>query len=608
MSKFYQAFFPLFFFLLAEASRLPAQVGCPGCEVNIPDTIAADTLYLSEAPVGQVGLFYQADLSFRAPKTTNPVADNDPSVPRGLSIQKITVIALRNLPPGIDWEPSQTSFEPAENSDGCLRLCGQPLAPGHYEVEVEVTAQVFIFSRTTSFIFDVFIEPNLSETDAFTLVNPSGCGSTEVAFINKIPSEGREGFSYFWDFGNGFNTTDENPVNQLYTQPGLYEVSYEAIIDTAGYFLANIRVDKVTCSDLFNNPPDLYVEVYDPQGNRIHRSEVRQDVRPPQNFGMNIRIGPGNYVARVMDQDDWILGGDKVCGSFNFSQTTAGALVDRGAQVTLTILHPVDTIRARDTVLVFEQPAAPLLHGLPVDPLCVGDTLALLSSYAANNRWHRDSLAIPGGEDGELLAHEPGRYWVEYTSPDGCRAVSLEVELEFHTPPPTPLFHVERNLLSLGAEIQLAFNHQLQWYLDGEPLAADGEESYCASESGTYSLFMTDLITGCVSMYEARVQYDPAFAGCASSVGYFDAIAATLTLFPNPASDWAFLSLELPAAQRMRFIIHNSLGQLLDEIWVDFPAGHQQQAFELSRYASGAYWITAVANSARFSLPLRIVR
>ena len=74
-------------------------------------------------------------------------------------------------------------------------------------------------------------------------MNPGvGCGETEVEFTNNNPSAGytpipnqTQGFIYSWDFDNGNQSNQENPVNQTYTATGDYYIDYSCIIDTFGF-------------------------------------------------------------------------------------------------------------------------------------------------------------------------------------------------------------------------------------------------------------------------------------------------------------------------------------------------------------------------------------
>jgi len=57
-------------FVLLTSWQASAQ--CPGCVVDLP-TLPEDTIYLGNAPDGMVSFYYDEDISFRLPKTTDPV-------------------------------------------------------------------------------------------------------------------------------------------------------------------------------------------------------------------------------------------------------------------------------------------------------------------------------------------------------------------------------------------------------------------------------------------------------------------------------------------------------------------------------------------------------
>jgi hypothetical protein len=194
-----------------------------------------------------------------------------------------------------------------------------------------------------------------------------------AGFVNNNPSNGDPRFSYTWDFGNGNTTSDENPSDQLYDAPGIYEVAYQAVVDTNGYFLTRVNVLSASCDDLFNNAPDLMFKVFDEDGEEIFSSVTLNNSAPPVDFTLSLELGEGNYSLRVIDDDDGINGGDDNCGEVNFNRFTTGVLNDGALSVELEIFHPVDTVIAVDTIQVFEQPAPPVVEGLPDEPLCAGD-------------------------------------------------------------------------------------------------------------------------------------------------------------------------------------------------------------------------------------------
>jgi hypothetical protein len=552
------SFFCLYF------EPLTAQEGCPGCSVSLPAQLAADTAYLAPAPDAQAGVYYEEDISFRLPRTTTPVANE--TTPPGLNIDQITVNTVTNMPPGLSWEANQTVFDVSEMTDGCVRLCGTPLQPGFYEVEVVVTASVLLTSATTSFSFPIFVRQAVTETEGFTMINPSGCGETTVSFQNKIGGGGRGGFHYLWDFGNGNYSVAEAPSDQRYDRPGIYPVRYQAVIDTSGYTLRRIIVNEVGCDDTFNRP-DLRVSVFDAREALVYQSETFSNAIPPLTLDeLDIRLADGNYFIRVIDEDSGIDGGDDDCGIVNFNRYTSGKLTDTNMSVTINIAHPVDTVRAIDTVFVFAQPDPPLILADVPDVLCTGDTLQLTTTYENNIQWYRDSLPVLDGAQPLLTIRQSAGYWVQYTSADGCVARSDVRTFSFGQPPISPVFVNASNELSLFDEEALPRFFELQWFLGEEPIAGANQTSYCIGQSGRYALRVIDLETGCRATYQRTVDYDPGFPNCVSSAGDpLAGLVSEFSLFPNPASEVLWLEWRRDASHEAVVRLRDTGGRVVAE-------------------------------------------
>lgn len=594
--------FTLLAFALLLASQLRGQ--CPGCAINLP-SLPADTIYLSPAPDGEVGVYYSEDISFRLPKTTTPVAAVDPSVPPGLTISQITITSVAFLPPGMFWEANQTVFNPADETDGCVRLCGTPLQTDSFFVEVLITATILGISQSSSFAFPVYIAPASSSTEGFSMNNNVGCGSTTVSFENNIPSNGIPGFSYLWDFGNGNLSTLENPPSQTYNVPGEYPITYTATIDTSGYFLTNVTVLNTDCND-FNIPPlnlpDLYVVIKDPDGNTLYTSGVIDNTTTPVNFNTFIELEPGNYQLIVYDED--FLVADEVCGSVNFTQTTSGVLNNGSLQVSLDIFHSVTEITSEDVVIVYQNPNPPLIDPALPNPLCAGSSLELESSvYTENLQWYQDGEILVGETSPLLLVETPGSYTLEYTSPEGCSAISAPVDVQLQASPPNPAFANNNNLLSLSNPGALPADYTLQWYQDGTLLPGENDLSYCITEFGTYTLTLTDNSTGCSSSFSSTVAFNPG-ANCTTGTNTV-LLGDQLRLYPNPAQDFVNLELsaELPELHVQVRDVHGR--QVLEALRLFGGARHQLQLNDLP---AGMYLIIFQTDTAYHTEKLYIQR
>jgi PKD repeat protein len=572
-------------------SQALSQTPCGDCQIDLPE-LPADTLFLTAAPDGQTNVLYDADISFRVPMTTTPVAAVDTTVPPGIALSNIEINSLTNVPPGLEWELSQSVFDPTEETDGCIKFCGTPLQPGLYMVEVIITATVFIVDQTTSFSFPINILPATSDTEGFSMTNSSGCGEVQVDFENNIPSNGQEGFSYLWNFGNGNSSLEEHPAAQTYDEPGVYEVSYEATIDTIGYILTNVSVESTDCNDILGGAPDLKVDVIDPEGELIYVSDIIMNASPPVSWSFNIPIEEGNYTIKIVDDDSGLGGADDVCGTFNINQFSNGILVDGETTIDLTILNPVQTITSVDTVRVFEQPEDPMLLDLPEDPLCVGDSWTIATNYTEGLQWYQDSVPVLGADSMNLMIESSGEFWVTYTSPDGCQATSESVVIPFFEPPASPVFVNDNNLLSLFDTGILPDNYSLQWFLDDEAIENATELEYCIAVSGLYKLVLTNEDTGCESFYDLTINYDPDFENCITDTEEVLAdFLNRIELYPNPARMQTDLLVDLKEAMDLEWSLINTFGMTLQYQQNFFPAGINSLPISLVAYPKGMYFL-----------------
>jgi hypothetical protein len=413
-----------FFFVCHQTAT--AQSGCPGCTYMIPTSFPADTLYLGKIPDGTVGQAYNEDISFRMPKTTNPVYAVDSVTPPGLTISKIEILSVDGLPAGLFWQPNQFVFETATQTDGCIKICGTPQVSDSFVLTVKVRATVFVITQETTFPMRMYIGPKQSITEGFTMENFTGCGTATVDFINNVPSNGLPGFSYTWHFGDGTLSTSENPQPHFYNMPGVYPIDYQAIIDTNGYRLESIRVLDVDCVDQLGiGTPDLYVQVKDPDGNIVFNSSPAVDNTDlPYTFPVGLVLDPtANYTVEIWDEDGGLKGGDDECGITTINILSNDTITSGGMTIVLNISHLADTIVSTDTVRVLAPPPAPIFTNNQ-NLLSVNDTTAFPSNQITL-QWVFNSDTLVGETGFTYCATASGVYTliaVDWAT--GCTAIA----------------------------------------------------------------------------------------------------------------------------------------------------------------------------------------
>jgi hypothetical protein len=581
--------------LLGFFGNLQAQ--CPGCVIDLPGNFPADTIYLGPAPDGEAGAYYNQDISFRMPMSTTPVSAIDPTTPPGLPISSIQIVSVGNLPPGVNWEASKLDFNVgAGDTDGCVKFCGTPVISDTFFVQVTVNANVFGIVQSSSFTLPLYIAPSSVVNQGFGMINNIGCGSATVSFINNIPSNGMNGFSYWWDFGNGNVSNLENPGPQTYSQAGEYAVQYNAVIDTIGHILTGVTILETDCSD-FNlppfNKPDLYIVVKNPSGVTIYTSPVVDNATVPYTFAVNINLQDGNYTIDVYDEET--LFGPEYCGTVNFTKNTTGILSSGALKVSLNIINPIVTVNTTDYVQVYAIPDAPILD-YDATTACDGTPILLEAvNYAEGIVWLLDGLVIPGAADPAYEALESGSYWAVYTSPDGCTANSGSVDLTFIPLPNAPIFTLNDNLLYLLNPNVLPAAWSAQWYFEGTAIPGATGLSYCMTASGEHTLGITDLATGCTNYYTQPTAFLPGVA-CISSTEEADLANGSLRLFPNPVQSLLNLQIGEMKAGEVEIYCLNNLGQILLQYNVAHPGG--EFAFQMPAQSLPNGWYTLAIRSA----------
>ncbi|MFK7980258.1 MAG: hypothetical protein AB8G86_09780, partial [Saprospiraceae bacterium] len=460
----------LFLFISSFGHGLFAQTGCPDCEIVLPDSIGLDTFYLQEFPDGEFRATYDESITYRLPTNTSQLLFLLPDLPAGIGIGKLSIKSINNLPAGLSWEPNQKSHDLPDERDGCIRICGTPLQFGLFELEITVTAQVSILNQDATFTRNIFIAPPSTTNSGFAMTNNVGCGHTRVSFENNNPSEGQEGFSYNWDFGLGNTTSDENPVPQNYTESGVYPVSYQAIVDTVGYILTEVKVLEADCSD-FLGKPDLKIKITDSAGTVVFENEAIQNINPPVTFPLSLDIFSGDYQLEVLDGDSGLNGQDDVCGTINFNQLSNGELSDGDLKVSIDIFHPVDTINVVDSVVIYEIPATPVISFDGNFIFCEGDSLELSASALSNTQqWYRDSTPINAATEATLKITADGAYYISTISEKGCINSSSTAFLGPIPVPGAPVLKQEGNLLSIFNPAILPDPYSLRWFQEGNLL------------------------------------------------------------------------------------------------------------------------------------------
>ena len=569
---------------------LIAQSGCPDCIISLPDSLQEDTFYLQEFPEGQYLNAYDENITYRLPTNTSQVLYLVPSLPSGIGINELSVKAINNLPAGLSWEPNQKNYNLPDERDGCIRVCGTPLEYGMFTLEITVTAQVSILNQDATFTRNIYIAPPTTSNNGFTMTNNIGCGSTAVSFVNNNPSNSSTGYSYTWNFGLSSSTNDENPIVQNYTEPGIYPIHYQAIIDTVGYILTEIKIVEAGCDD-FLGKPDLKLRIYDSNDSIIFQNESIDNMEPPVSFPLNLPIFSGNYKFEVIDDDSGLGGGDDNCGTINFNRLTNGNLEDGDLKVSINIFHPVDTIKVVDSVIVNTIPSPPIVSYDGLFIFCQGDSLVLSASGLADNQqWYRDSTPIAAATATTLKIAEGGGYYIASISEAGCINTSPIAFLNPIPLPEAPVIKQEGNLLSIFNPAILPDPYGLRWFQEGNYLDHTNF-ALCISETAKYGVELMDNTSGCSNYFESVYSFDENGI-CSTAATDLSTTIDNIKIYPNPVQ--ANLRVDLQLNQSLpngRISLVNLLGQTLAIQQVGSTNQEQHIEFYMADYLPGFYFL-----------------
>lgn len=358
-------------FALAAVNEVKAQ--CPNCTIILP-TIPVDTVYLDTFPNARQNEYYEEQLSFRLPMTTTPLIglDTTQNIPAGINLAAFSVQGISGLPLGMSFtldRPLPARYDEAapDTRDGCVTICGTPRQSGIFTVNISVLVETGILAPQPATIpLEFLVLPDTSA--GFTMANSNGCAPLTVSFNNNIEADTSLGqtAAYFWDFGNGQNSTNQNPADVVYSDSGTYEVTYQAVVSEAiqNVFINSVTVNGTPCTDIFPAGTDIFITITGSQSGTDTVTGYTTNAGTPVtwNFGNNILLTPGTtYDIWVQDDDAIAAGipGPEDCGHVFFSADTSAnnfTITSGSLSVTVNLTRSIvflrDTVNTTDYVVV----------------------------------------------------------------------------------------------------------------------------------------------------------------------------------------------------------------------------------------------------------------
>ena len=209
-----------------------------------------------------------------------------------------------------------------------------------------------------------------------------------------------------------------------------------------------------------------------------------------------------------------------------------------------------------------------------------------------------DSSLIFDGTESMLIVAQSGSYWVEYTSPDGCKSISDSVVVELFLNPETPIFSFTGNLLELNDPGILPANYTLQWYENGVAIPDAVDISYCITSEGTnnYTLEVLDWDSGCSSSYSLGVTFDSNF-DCTVATNDLEDISNSISIFPNPNGGVFEILLQMNSPSGLELRIHDLSGKVWYQENLTNASSDYQKTLDITTIPNGLYFVQIITEN-----------
>lgn len=573
-------------------------------------------LYPDSLPAAQGCQFYDEVVTFILPRDT---------VVSGVTVNflsfQITSITFGGIQGSMNWDCNLTATNclydiapsnPNPDTMGCVRIYGTPIQftnPGSYTISINLTIQTdFSLQPTQYTTFDkiLVVLPCPSGGGCFNTVQSALCEPATVTFSPDSSVIGGAGYTYSWDFGNGFTSNLPNPPSQIYSA-GQYPVSLDVTIDTFGYFIDEIIIQTVNCTDVIGDP-DLFWILNDPLGNTLVPAAPSVQTQAPINANISgVQVTPGgNYNLQVWDEDGTFGDPNDGCATNQNStgadiffpiQVGVNTYVQNGLTIQVTVSHPIITQSCTDTLTVAPLPPMPTISvssGNP-DSLCQGDVVGIYTTW--NNgtiQWYKDGVIIPSpqGINDSLTINADGSYTVQITNNLGCTMMSAPFDVTYNLPP-TVTSNVAGNCTFTVTVFPTGNFYSYQWINTGVPISGATSNIYTSTVAADYSVLVTNTQTGCSTLAFMPFCNPVAIEG--------NDILSNINIFPNPTQASLNVSLQLNQAQTINIYLRDFMGREVAHTSLGQQIGDVKTQFDMTNCAKGIYILSIETEKDIFS-------
>ena len=305
------------------------------------------------------------------------------------------------------------------------------------------------------------IVPTVTSTGGTTAL----CPGTTITLTSSI------GTSYQWQL-NGVNIA--GATNQTYdaSQAGSYTV---VVLDAAG-----------TCT----STSVAFV--------------ITDNIPTVTSTGGTTTLCPGSSVlltSSVGTSYQWLLNGANIAGATNQTYTAT-----QGGSYTVVVLDASGTCTSTSVAFVITEIVPTITSTGGTSTLCPGSSLTLTSSVGTSYQWQLNGTNIAGATNQTYSATQGGSYTVVVVDPTGA-CTSTSVAFVITEIVPTISTTVGTTTLCPGSTLTLtsSIGNSYQWQLNGTNIAGATNQTYDATQAGSYSVTVLDTAGTCTSTSVAFV-------------------------------------------------------------------------------------------------------
>ena len=562
MKPLYLIFGCVFISLLASAQ----------CDTCVPDPgcVSADgfpAICPVELPIATAGEYYQEVITFYLPAQ---IVDPESEVTADLL--ELTVNSVLGLPFGLAFsldDDDGVYFPGDGQNSGCATICGTPVLPGVYDVNISVTALVtalgFELTQNENFVLSLVVEEGEGGTESFSISELAACGELVTTFEATIGGVAPQQTVYSWDFGNGQQLSGPGPHTITYGDGGTYQVSLNTVISNP--VMTSLNLTSLAggwggdADEFFGlGDPDPFFELRDGDNVVIYTSSTIDDSETGSWSGLNIPLLNPPYTLSFIDEDLVTINDAVGSAGLTVQPGSVSFSSGSGTNGNVTIeLEEVNNITSVSAVNVFPTPDASFVDN--------GGIFSCQSEGLTSYVWYRNNIPLSEPLTCEFTPTEGGIYQLEVTNEFGCTEIS---EPYLYCPAITPVYNPVSDVISVPAGFD-----SYEWFFNGLPLDGVSTNSIENPELGNYGVIVTTSY-GC----ETTSTVITVTVGVSET-----AEAPDVIIYPQPASD--ILEIRGSADRTETVRLYDSVGR--EVLQADMKLG--KCTMEVSALSAGIYFI-----------------